>query len=59
MVNVWILTVVLSWASGTAAVQTYEFKNRDECVKAQTWYKNSLGYLIDKTLCYPSLPTKK
>lgn len=59
MVNVWVLTLIMSMNSGSAITQTYEFKNREECVKAQAWYKNAFGSLVDKVACYPSLPTQK
>lgn len=58
MVNVWVLTILFASGWGTA-VQTYEFKNREECVAAQNWYKEKFSPYLEKTTCYPSLPTKK
>lgn len=57
MVNVWVLTVIFMTGWGTTS-QTYEFKDRNECVTAQQWYKKAYSGEHIRTTCYPSLPTK-
>lgn len=69
MIYAWVLTVVFmtSAYSDNSTSQQYNFKTREECVKAQSFYSKlkfkPIGYQgikaeVIASSCYPSYVTK-